>query len=108
MEQLTRLWADFNEARGGNIWTNLAEADFVPEGEPHEGQWIELWDHEGNRCWGVVTEVDYPIVYLRLDLSTWVDSSTVQMERELVGAAPVSRSRSEVHTQPRQPRGTRP
>ena len=93
MGRLTRLWADFNEARGENIWTDLAQERFIPEGQPHEGQWIELWDHEGNRCWGVVTEIDYPIVYLRLDLSTWVDSSTVQIEREFVALAPSEHER---------------
>ncbi len=75
-----RLWADFNEVDDDTVWTSLRRASFVPKGEPRVGQWIELWDHEGNVCWGVVTEVDAPIVYLRLDLSTWVDREAVSIE----------------------------
>lgn len=74
-----RLWADFNEVYEGSIWTSLRRAKFVPKGEPRIGQWIELWDHEGNSCFGVVTKVDAPIVYLRLDLSTWIDSEAVRI-----------------------------
>lgn len=77
-----RLWADFNAADGEMIWTSLRRAGFVPEGEPAIGQRIELWDHEGNVCMGVVTRVDDPIVYLRLDLSTWEDADSVQIERQ--------------------------
>ncbi len=95
--RLRRLWADFNEARGEDIWTDLAQERFIPEGEPYEGQWIELWDHEGNRCWGVVTGVDYPIVYLELDSGTWVDSSAIQIKREFVDWAPYMKDK-EAHT----------
>lgn len=75
-----RLWADFNAVEGETVWTSLRRASFVPSGEPQVGQWINLWDHEGNSCWGVVTEVDDPIVYLRLDLSTWLDGEAVQVD----------------------------
>jgi hypothetical protein len=72
--ELKKLWADFNELEGETVWTSLRRAQFVPEGEPEIGQWIELYDHEGNACWGVVTDLDDPIVWLRLDLDTWKDA----------------------------------
>ena len=84
---LDRLWADFNEVDGDMIWTSLRRADFVPEGEPEIGQRIELWDHEGNVCWGVVTKVDEPIVWLRLDLSTWVDAESKQIASQFGSSA---------------------
>lgn len=77
--ELRKLWADFNEVDGETVWTSLRRAQFVPEGEPEIGQWIELYDHEGNACWGVVTEVDDPIVRLHLDFSTWIDAESVQI-----------------------------
>lgn len=76
-----RLWADFNDVDGEMIWTSLRRASFIPDGEPELGQWIELYDHEGNVCMGVVTQVDDPIVYLRLDLSTWEDAEWIQIKR---------------------------
>ena len=83
-----RLWADFNDFDGEVIWTSLRRASFVPEGEPQIGQRIELWDHEGNVCTGVVTKVDDPIVYLWLDLNTWADAGTVQILEEYGNPAP--------------------
>lgn len=91
-----KLWADFNEDRGGVVWTSLHRAGFIPEGEPRIGQWIELWDHEGNTCRGVVTSVNYPIVYLELDTTTWKGSDTVQIEPEFVGKkAPYEQGRDD-------------
>jgi hypothetical protein len=98
--RLTRLKADFNEEREGTIWASLHRVPFVPDGEPRIGQWIELWDHEGNTCWGVVTDVNYPIVYLKLDPSTWKDGDAVQIEPEFVGVAPTIQSKNNVSTQP--------
>lgn len=74
-----RLWADFNEFDGETIWTSLRRATFVPEGEPAVGQQVELWDHEGNACFGIVTKVSDPIVWLWLDLNTWVDAESVHI-----------------------------
>ncbi len=80
--RLTRLWADFNEERGGIIRASLHREKFIPDGEPSIGQWIQLWDHEGNTCWGAVTDVNYPLVHLRLDVSTWRDGDAVQIDSE--------------------------
>lgn len=89
-----RLWADFNETYEGEIWTSLRRArKFIPNDQPRVGQWVELWDHEGNTCWGIVTRLERPIVHLRLDMSTWRDGDTVQIEPEFVESAPSSRFR---------------
>lgn len=82
-----RLWADFNEVDGEMIWTSLRRVDFLPEGEPKIGQRIDLWDHEGNVCTGIVTKVDDPIVWLSLDLSTWVDAEAVHIASRFGEAA---------------------
>lgn len=74
-----KLWADFNEVDGEMIWTSLRRVDFLPEGEPEIGQRVDLWDHEGNVCTGIVTNVDDPIVWLRLDFSTWIDAQSVHI-----------------------------
>lgn len=85
--ELKKLWIDFNEVSGETAWTSLRRARFVPEGEPEIGQWIELYDHEGNVCWGVVTDVDDPIVRLHLDLNTWKDAETKQLKSHFGKAA---------------------
>jgi hypothetical protein len=90
-----RLWADFNDVDGEMIWTSLRRASFIPDGEPEVGQWIELWDYEGNTCKGIVTRVDDPIVYLRLDLSTWEDAEWIQIERQF-GSSAFASSQGEV------------
>lgn len=82
-----KLWVDFNDVDGEMVWTSLRRAQFVPEGEPHIGQWVELYDHEGNVCQGVVVSVDDPIVRLHLDLSTWVDAEANQIPAHFGEAA---------------------
>lgn len=77
-----RIWTDFNEIEDNTVWTSLRRAGFIPSGEPRVGQWIELWDYEGNVCWGVVTEIDVPIVYLQLDMNTWKPSVVVNIEKQ--------------------------
>jgi len=82
-----RLWADFNEVDDEMIWTSLRRAPFIPDGEPEIGQRVELYDHEGNVCWGVVVDVDDPIVRLHLDLSTWIDAEANQIPAHFGKAA---------------------
>jgi hypothetical protein len=77
---MLRLWADFNGIEDQTVWTSLRRKSFVPDGEPWIGQRVELWDHEGNVCQGTVARVNYPIVYVDLDLSTWLDGEAVQIE----------------------------
>ncbi len=83
---MLKLWADFNEVSDEAIWTSLRRAKWVPDGEPWVGQRVEFWDHEGNVCQGIVTRVNYPIVYAELDLSTWVDGDPLQIESEHGGS----------------------
>jgi hypothetical protein len=65
------LWVDFNAVDGDTIWTSIKRTASVHEDELKEGQRIELRDHEGDRCWGVITGIKGPIVYVELDWSTW-------------------------------------
>lgn len=65
------LWADFNAVEDDTVWTSVRRTEGVGEDELEEGQRIELRDHEGNACWGTITETSGPIVYLELDWSTW-------------------------------------
>ena len=76
------LCADLNEVNDKTIWTSLRRTEFAPEGDLWEGQRVVLRDHEGNVCHGIVTEVNYPIVYVELDLRTWVDGDAVRVEEE--------------------------
>lgn len=72
------LWADFNAVEGDTIWTSVRQTEGVSEDELAEGQRIELRDHEGNSCWGIVTGMQGPIVYLELDWSTWTPAEDEQ------------------------------
>jgi hypothetical protein len=80
-----KLWADFNEASNGTIWTSLRRTEWIPSGEPWVGQRVMFRDREGNVCEGIVTKVNYPIVYAELDLDTWIEGISVQIESEYHG-----------------------
>jgi hypothetical protein len=77
-----RLRADFNEVDGNTIWISLRRQGYIPSGEPYVGQHVTLYDHDGNRCIGLVTAVQEPIAFLEIDLSTWADSEEVQVPKE--------------------------
>src|SRR5215217_8923647 len=83
---MLKLWTDFNEASGETIWTSLRRTEWIPSGEPWVGQRVMFRDREGNVCQGIVTKVNYPIVYAELDLSTWVDGEPVKVESEHDGS----------------------
>lgn len=59
----------------------MRQTEGVSEDEFTEGQRIELRDHEGNSCWGTITGLKGPIVYLELDWSTW---NPAEVEQENV------------------------
>jgi len=69
------LWADFNVFEGDTVWTSLTQTkdQLIPNGHPVVGEWVELWDYDGDRCLGVVTKVTLPIVWVKLDMRTWLD-----------------------------------
>lgn len=70
---MIRLWTDFGDIYDDHYtWTLLKFAELEPSKEIAVGEWAELWDHEGNRCYGVITEIEDQIVHVRLDWSTWV------------------------------------
>lgn len=72
------LWVDFNAVKGDMIWTSVRRTEGVSEDELVEDQRIGLRDHEGNSCWATITEMRGPIVYLRLDWSTWTPAEDEQ------------------------------
>jgi hypothetical protein len=74
------LWVDFNAVDGDTIWTSVRQTPSANEDELKEGQRIELRDHEGNRCWGTVTGIKGPIVFLELDWSTWTTAEDEEEE----------------------------
>src|SRR5215217_400539 len=82
---MLKLWTDFNEASAETIWTSLRRTEWIPSGEPWVGQRVMFRDREGNVCEGIVTKVNYPIVYAELDLSTWADGIPTQIEYEYHG-----------------------
>jgi hypothetical protein len=65
------LWVDFNAVEGDTIWTSVRQTKGVSQDELMEGYRVGLRDHEGNSCWGTITGIEGPIVYLELDWSTW-------------------------------------
>jgi len=83
-----RLWADFNELSDTKIWTSLRRAGFLPQGRPSIGEWVELWDYDGDTCLAVVRSIEHPIVHLEVDLDTWVDGQLVQAEIPLTFGRP--------------------
>ncbi len=80
---MVRLWVDFGDVRNCRTWTLLKFADFVPGEEATVGEWAELWDHEGNICYGMITQIEDQIVHLRLDWSTWVPATRMPELRVL-------------------------
>jgi hypothetical protein len=78
------LMADFNAIRQGNLITaSLRFAVPAYWSEPLSvGQWVRLEDEDGNSCWGVVQELNPPIVRVRLDWSTWRSADQVKLSYE--------------------------
>ena len=67
---MKRLWVDFNEVYDGDyVWTSTRHVPSLEQPEP--GEWIELYDSDGERCWAVVRSFDDPIVHCKIDWSTW-------------------------------------
>jgi hypothetical protein len=85
---LIRLWADFNELSDTQIWTSLRRAGFLPEDRPKIGEWVELWDYDGDTCLGRVTSIQHPIVHLEVDLDSWVDGPLVHAEIPMIFGRP--------------------
>lgn len=47
-----------------------------------EGQFLRLYDHEGNECLGVVVRLEEEIVHVRADWGTWRDAHPVAVRPE--------------------------
>jgi hypothetical protein len=78
------LMADFNAIRQGNLITVSLRFAVPPYwSEPLSvGQWVRLEDEDGNSCWGVVQEINPPIVRLRLDWGTWRSAGQLKLSYE--------------------------
>jgi hypothetical protein len=62
------VWADFNAFdQEHRILTSLR---FTPEW-PTEGDWVWLYDGEGNAVQGLVEKVDGLAVHVHAEMSTW-------------------------------------
>lgn len=62
------LWVDFNESDAQGHAFTLAKFARI---QLSIGQDVLVGDHEGNRCRGIVLEMDDGIVALQLDLGTF-------------------------------------
>jgi hypothetical protein len=64
------IWADFNsrDADGGfKVSLRFAASPEIPE----KGEWVRLYDDEGNAVLGSVEKVDGLIAYVRPEMTTW-------------------------------------
>ena len=60
-----RLWADFTELVGDEIWTSLEGTGLGPD-DLTEGRLVELWNHDGDTILAKATKVDFPNRLIRL------------------------------------------
>lgn len=69
--RVSSLWVDFNETHDDDLlWTSLRNS---PAGlAPEPGDWVSLYDDDGATCQATVVRLDGPIVYCKIDWSTWV------------------------------------
>jgi hypothetical protein len=66
-----KIWVDFNEVFDGNrVWTSIRRmrGNLIPG----VGEWVELFDADGDGCLARVDSVDGPIIYFTLDWDRWV------------------------------------
>jgi hypothetical protein len=66
-----RLWVDFNDV----FQENLIEVDLdfsapVPRQWLENGQWIRLYDGEGNECDGLIQSANDRVLTVKLDFAT--------------------------------------
>lgn len=79
MERATTLRVDWNEVYDDDfVWTSMHRMAGVVAPEP--GDWVELYDWDGDRCFAIVTDVDGPIVTCKIDWSQWRPAPDVQVE----------------------------
>ncbi len=71
------LWADFNEAHAGVVWTWVGNTPFRPTGFPSPGQIVELWNEDGVTCLARVESLDDEIAYLRYFPETYREPPAV-------------------------------
>lgn len=71
-----RLWADFNDIFRGNLLE--IDLDFAMAGEDlglAPGDWVRVYDGEGNECSGLIDRVDGSDLLVKLDLASWTNVS---------------------------------
>ena len=65
------MWADFNAVDADHrITASLCFADTAER--PSPGEWVHLYDDDGNSVRGVVEEVEDLAVRVRPSMETWV------------------------------------
>lgn len=78
MDRERSLLADFNEMYDDcYIWLSLRRMPSAVA--PESGDWVELYDRDGDRCYAIVTEVNGPIVTCKMDRGTWLPHVDVSM-----------------------------
>lgn len=91
MPEITRelsIWADFNSLdEERRIKTSLRFA----ADRPHEGEWVHLYDDEGNAVRGVVESIEGMIIRVRPAMETWSSEVSVPtFTQEVPYSAPES------------------
>jgi hypothetical protein len=82
-----RLKADFNTVRDGETVVARFDFDGSAASLPHEGERVEIYDPEGNRCSGeVIARVDDDRFRVRLDYATWEDGGVLAPTVDLMEA----------------------
>ena len=72
-----RLETDFNEVYDGDyVWLSLRHVADPRSGALAPGDWVELFDEDGDACLAQVTDRQGVILTCKIDWSTWRSVST--------------------------------
>lgn len=67
------VWADFNALDGeGRITASLRFSD--TPARPFKGEWVRLYDDEGNAVMGIVEQIHDLTVHVRPEMATWTSA----------------------------------
>jgi hypothetical protein len=75
-----RLRVDFNQREeDGTVWVTMRDTGFVEDDCLRSGVAVELWDDDGDACFGTVMRVEGGIMFVKPDYSTWRDGIAVHL-----------------------------
>jgi hypothetical protein len=75
---MQRLWADFNQVYDNDqIRASLRRVSLLGPISP--GEWVELYDSDGETCWAMVDEIRGSMVQCTLKRETWTTPVAVDV-----------------------------